>query len=204
MTDTRHSVDDVVLVGFPDVELLDLAGPYEVFTTAAQLLGDDGPRVRLAAPDLDVFRSRNGLALAADVRLDDVDAVDLLVIPGGRGVRGVMSSATTLTRVKQLVEQASLTLSVCTGSLILGRLGLLGGRRATTHHLAFAELVAEAPGAEVVTDRRWVDDERFVISAGVASGIDAAFHVVERIWGADLAGESARHIEYPWTPGDAG
>lgn len=198
------AVADVVLVGFPNVELLDLAGPYEVFTTAAQLLGDDGPRVRMAAPDLDVFRSRNGLAMAADLRLDDVDAVDLLVIPGGRGVNGVIASEATLARVGELVQSASLTLSVCTGALILGRLGLLDGRRATTHHMAFDQLVEAAPGADVVRDRRWVEDERFVISAGVASGIDAAFHVVERIWGAELADESARHIEYPWTPGDDG
>ncbi len=199
-----RTIRDVVFVGFSDVELLDLAGPFEVLTTAVQLLGDEGPRCVVAAPEVGPFRSRNGLGLSADVSLVDVDAVDLLVIPGGRGVRDVLTDRPALDTLATLVDRAALTLSVCTGSLILAELGLLDGVRATTHHLALADLEAAAPKAEVVTDRRWIESERLVISAGVASGIDAAFHVVERLWGGELAGECARHIEYPWTPGDAG
>ena len=95
-------------------------------------------------------------------------------------------------------------LTVCTGSLFLAKLGLLAGRDATTHHLALDQLRELAPAARVHEGRRWVEDGDWVLSAGVASGLDASFHVCERLWGAEVAGTIAKNIEYPWSPGDGG
>jgi transcriptional regulator GlxA family with amidase domain len=205
MPATDPPVHEIVLVGFPDVELLDLAGPFEVLTTAVQLMqGREPPRVVTAAPSLEPFVSRNGLRLQADVLLDQVERADLLVVPGGRGVRPLLDDEAVLAQLRRLITDATLVLSVCTGSLLLAKLGLLDGRPATTHHLSLGTLAELAPTAVVHPDRRWVEDGPLVIAAGVSSGIDGAFHVVERLWGAELASASARHIEYPWVAGDTG
>lgn len=195
----------IVLLGFPDVELLDLTGPFEVLSTAAQRLPEETrPQVLMAAPDEAPFASRNGLRLQAATTLDAVGDVDLLVVPGGRGVRALLEDGAFLARLAELVERSRVVLSICTGSWLLARLGLLAGRHATSHHEGLERLAELAPDAVIHADRRWVEDGPFVLSAGVSAGIDASFHVVERLWGAELAAAVARHIEYPWSPGDAG
>ncbi len=199
------TVREIVLLGFPEVELLDLAGPYEVLSSAVRLIDEDvRPRVRMAAPHVGVFNSRNGLAMQVAVSMDDVERVDLLVVPGGRGVRALLDDDAYLAQLGALLKRSQAVLSVCTGSLLLAKLGLLDGRHATTHHLSLERLKELAPTAQVHTDRRWVEDGRYIISAGVSSGIDAAFHVAERLWGPEVAGTIAKNIEYPWAPGETG
>lgn len=199
------AIQQIVLLGFPDVELLDLAGPFEVLSTAAWMLPEERrPRVVMAAQDRQPFSSHNGLGLAAALSLDELTTVDLLVIPGGRGVRALLDDGAFLARLAELVEGSRLVLSVCTGSWLLARLGLLAGRHATSHHGGLERLAELAPDAVIHADRRWVEDGPFVLSAGVSAGIDASFHVVERLWGAEHAAAVARHIEYPWSAGDAG
>ncbi len=205
------AIRDIVFAGFPDLELLDLTGPYEVLSSAVRCLDEDArPRVRLAAPTREAFTTRNGLRLQPVTTLADAGAVDLLVVPGGRGVRTLLEEPRgpdgrrTLDDVGALAERARAVLSVCTGALLLAELGLLDGRDATTHHLSLDRLRELAPTARVHADRRWVEDGRFVISAGVSSGIDAALHVTERLWGGEVAARVAGNIEYAWEPGDAG
>ena len=198
-------IREIVLLGFPQVELLDLTGPYEVFSAAAARLDEDRrPTVRVASTGALGLRTFNGLTLHADLTLEQLETVDLLVVPGGRGVRALLEDGPFLGRLAELVETSRVVLSVCTGSWLLARLGLLAGRRATSHHQGLERLAELAPDAQVQADRRWVEDGPFVLSAGVSAGIDASFHVVERLWGAELADATARHIEYPWSAGDGG
>jgi transcriptional regulator GlxA family with amidase domain len=99
--------------------------------------------------------------------------------------------------VRDRAHTAEITLSICTGALILGRAGLLDGIRATTHHGAVEELRLAAPGAYVHAHERVIDNGKTVVAAGVSSGIDASFHVVARLLGREVAAETARYIEYP-------
>ena len=199
------AIREIVFVGFPDVELLDLAGPYEVFSSAVGWVDERSrPRLRMAAASSEIFATRNGLEVRAQIPMSDVEQADLLVVPGGRGVRQLLEDEVFLQDLLVLLEQARVVLSVCTGSLLLAKLGVLDGRAATSHHTSLEQLRELAPTADVHDDRRWVEDGHFVISAGVSAGIDAAFHVVERLWGTELAQKTADDIEYPWSPGDLG
>jgi len=116
-------------------------------------------------------------------------------LPGGFGTRPLLQDAETIDWIRRTAESSRQTASVCTGSLLLARAGLLDGRRATTHWGAFGLLGSLGKDITVDRESRFVDDG-VMTSAGVASGIDLAFHVVERLLGKDVADETARYIEY--------
>jgi transcriptional regulator GlxA family with amidase domain len=190
---------------FPDVEVLDFAGPYEVWSRARTQPGVESRRDEASAPFrvFTVARQRKALATAGGLvvtphyAFDGHPAIDLLLVPGGPGARPLLEDAVTLDWIRRVSADARLTASVCTGALLLAKTGLLDGRRATTHHGALDLLGTLGRGIEVVRDARVVEDT-VLTSAGVAAGIDLAFHVVERVCGSAVAADTAAHIEYPW------
>ena len=127
----------------------------------------------------------------------DCPRADVLVVPGGYGTRREMLNEKMLQFVKAQADTAEIVLSVCTGSLILGRAGLLDGMPVTTHHGAVEELRTAAPAALMQAHLRVIDNAKFVVAAGVSSGIDASFYVVARLLGREVARETAEYIEYP-------
>jgi transcriptional regulator GlxA family with amidase domain len=181
---------------FDDVEVLDFAGPFEVFSVT-------GRRTRLDA--FDVFTvaerptpvvARNGLSINPRYGFADCPHADIVVVPGGFGTRREMKRPEMLGWIAGAAADATFVLSVCTGALLLGAAGLLDGLAATTHFLAMDELRAAAPGAAVHPDSRIVDNGRVILSAGVSAGIDMSLHVVARLLGTDVARETARYMEY--------
>jgi transcriptional regulator GlxA family with amidase domain len=144
------------------------------------------------------LRATGGLQIVPDCDFGDVPAIDILVVPGGFGTRPLLEDAVTLAWIRDTAVTAKLVTSVCTGSLLLARAGLLDGHRATTHWAAI-DLLEQVGGGKVTVERgkRWVEDG-VVTSAGVAAGIDMAFAVVASICGREVAEETARYIEYPW------
>ncbi len=191
---------NVAILIFDDVEVLDFAGPYEVFTVAARV-GDGPPPfdVYTVAPTSPVS-ARGGLAIMPHYTLAECPRPDLLLVPGGQGTRPLLADDALLTWIAARAAGAELLLSVCTGALLLGKAGLLDGLRATTYHTAFDLLRAVAPKATVDEDRRFVDNGRVITSAGVSAGIDMALHVVARLLGADHARATAAYMEYRWQP----
>lgn len=188
----------VALLVYDEVEVLDFAGPFEVFAVTGR---DENPRpfsVSLVAPRPGPITARNGLSVNPHFTLADCPPPDVLVIPGGYGSRREMQNAELLDWVRRMAERTELILSVCTGSLILGKAGLLDGLQATTHHGAYDLLRLAAPTATVREGERFLDNGQIVTAAGVAAGIDAAFHVVARLLGTEVAEQTARYIEYPW------
>ena len=188
---------------FDGVEVLDFAGPFEVFSRTRLVPGAEARRSDDSAPFhvVTVAKSRapisttGGLQVIPHHAFDDAPAIDLLVIPGGFGSRALLHDTETLDWVRRTAALARRVTSVCTGSLVLAKAGLLRGRRATTHWAALDLLASIDPQVTVERDRRVVDDE-IISSAGVASGIDMAFYVVERLHGREVADETARYIEY--------
>jgi transcriptional regulator GlxA family with amidase domain len=188
---------------FDDVEVLDFAGPFEVFSRARTVGGVESRRTDAHAP-FDVFTvsaSRDPITAVGGVRVipsyeyDTAPAIDILVIPGGFGTRALLHHDRTLAWITSTAATASLVTSVCTGALLLARAGLLAGRRATTHWGAYDLLASLDPSIRVDRESRVVHDG-ILSSAGVAAGIDMAFDVVERLCGSEVADETAHYIEY--------
>jgi transcriptional regulator GlxA family with amidase domain len=194
---------------FDDVEVLDFAGPFEVFSRTRLQGGVDARRGEEGAPFqvLTVARSAapvqaiGGLQVTPHHSFATVPRIDVLLVPGGFGTRRLLEDAEVLDWVRRTAAAAELVTSVCTGSLLLARVGLLEGKRATTHWAAL-DLLRQQLGVEVVSDQRWVDDG-VITSAGVAAGIDMSFYVVEKLHGRAVADETARYIEYPRRAVDA-
>ena len=194
----------VGILVFDDVEVLDFSGPFEVFSRTRTTPGpesrrsdDTAPfRVVTVAKTREPVTATGGLVVTPHHGFSDAPKIDLLLVPGGFGTRPLIDDAETIDWVKQVSAEAQLTTSVCTGALVLARAGLLSGRRATTHWAATDLLESMDAGMTVVRGARYVDDG-IISSAGVAAGIDMAFHVVERLHGKAVADETARYIDYP-------
>ncbi|MGL4460616.1 MAG: DJ-1/PfpI family protein, partial [Planctomycetia bacterium] len=142
--------------------------------------------------------ARGGLSVNPSHRLADLRHADVLIVPGGFGTRKEMNNPVVLDWVKHVAEHAELVLSVCTGSLVLAKAGLLDGLEATTHHAALKLLEGVAPKTVVHANRRVVDNGRVVCSAGIAAGIDMSLHVVARLLGEPAAERTASYMEYPY------
>jgi len=177
---------------FDGVQIIDFAGPYEVFGAA-------GFGVVTVSANGQAVTTAMGLKVTPDHAYADTPEVDLLLVPGGE-VDGAMGDAALLDFVRARSASARHTLSVCTGAHILASAGLLDGKQATTFHGAFAEFERLFPEVDLVRDRRWVDTGRIVTSAGLSSGLDAALHLVSRLHGEARARSVALRLEYDWQP----
>jgi len=191
---------DILL--FDGCDELDALAPYEVLRRAAEAGADI--RCRLVTldemPEVTAFY---GLRVRPDARLDDADGADrpdALIVPGGgwnhggpRGARAEAERGAIPAALARLHAAGTILAGVCTGGMLLAAAGLLGGRPATTHHLAIEEL--RAAGAKVI-HARVVDDGDVLTAAGVTSGLDLALWLVERFAGAELAAGVERWLEY--------
>ncbi|MFF1873913.1 DJ-1/PfpI family protein [Kitasatospora herbaricolor] len=187
---------------FDEVEVLDLGGPFEVFSTAGRLArtDEDEPllRVLTVAATRRPVRARGGLRIMPDHTLDEDPPFDVLVVPGGV-TTAVEADADVVAWLARRRRTATLTFSICTGAFLLAATGALDGRPATTHWEDQEELARRHREVRVRTDVRWVDDGDIVTSAGISAGIDAALHIVGRLFGEELARRTARQMEYTWT-----
>jgi transcriptional regulator GlxA family with amidase domain len=191
-------VRNVAILVFDDVEVLDFCGPFEVFSVTGR--NDDPPpfHVYTVAEKSGTITARNGLRVIPHFTLAECPPPSLLVVPGGQGTRREMHNAALLAWVAARAAATELTLSVCTGALILAKAELLDGLEATTHHGAIDLLRETAPRTTVDPRRRVVDNGHIILSAGVAAGIDMSLYVVAKLLGQEKAEETARYIEYPW------
>ena len=192
---------------FDGVELLDLAGPYEVFTTASRLRRRDDP----VAPDLfrvftvgrtgEPVRAHAGLLVSVDHAFAACPAMDVLLVPGGV-VDDELDRPEAVAWIASTAARAGITASVCTGAFFLAAAGLLDGRRATTHWEDIAALRSRRPAVTVEEGVRWVDEGGVATAAGISAGIDMSLHLVERLAGRDLALRTARQMDYTWVEED--
>jgi transcriptional regulator GlxA family with amidase domain len=194
---------NVGILVFDGVAVLDLAGPFEVLSRTRLEPGTESRRTEDSAP-FDVFTvaktkepvtATGGLVVVPRYSFADTPHIDLLLVPGGFGTRPVLQDAETIDWIRRTAAAAERVASVCTGALLLARAGLLDNRRATTHWGAFGLLATLGHNIAVDREARFVDDG-VLTSAGVASGMDLAFHVVETLFGRGVADETARYIEY--------
>ena len=193
------TTDNLAILIFEDVEVLDFCGPFEVFSVANRFTDPPAFSVLTVAEKAGPVVTRGGLSVNPHHQLVDCLQPDLLLVPGGQGTRKEMHNPALIDWIRQSTK-AELVLSVCTGALLLAKAGLLDGLEATTHHGAVELLRQTAPTTMVHADRRFVDNGRVVCSAGIAAGIDMSLHVVARLFGQEIAEKTARQMEYPWEP----
>lgn len=195
---------NVGILVFNDIEVLDFAGPYEVFTTASRVFRrgqPDAPNpftVFTLGKTRDPVRARAGLGVFPDFGFDRHPDIDLLLVPGGV-VTAELEEPEVIRWIAETSTRAKVTASICTGAFLLAKAGLLDGKSATTHWEDIADLRAMFPAVKVLERRRWVDEGRIVSSAGISAGIDMSLHLVERLASRQLAERTARQMDFDWT-----
>jgi len=189
-------MDSVGVFLFNDVELLDFAGPYEVFSKASDSGGRRLFNVFTVSQVGGEVRSANGLRVNSDHSFAVHPAIDILGIPGGVGTRSEVANAETLAWVGGVYESSKLTMTVCSGALLPAKLGLLNGLESTTHHDVIAYLRAVAPHTIVRGDKRFVDNGKIMTAGGISAGIDLALHVVGKLHGRSTADNARIYMEY--------
>jgi transcriptional regulator GlxA family with amidase domain len=198
----------VGILVFPDVEVLDFCGPFEVFSAArcdeSRRREDPLPfHVVLVAETPEPITATGGLRVLPDFDLASCPRLDLLVVPGGWGTRSLVHNQRVVDWIRERAAEVELTASVCTGSFLLGQAGLLEHRRATTHWLSLDRMQQAFPSVLVVRDQHVIEDGTIITSAGIAAGIDLALRVVTRLCGEPVARATARHMEYPYPENNA-
>jgi transcriptional regulator GlxA family with amidase domain len=196
---TNHKVVGIVI--FPEVEVLDFCGPYEVFAVVrlneARRREEPSPfRVLLVAERAEAIKTSGGMRVLPDCTLADCPRLDILLVPGGWGTRREIDNEKLIDWIAERGRQVETLTSVCTGALLLGRAGSLDGRRATTHWRSLAWLRESFPAVTVEENLHVVEDGHILTSAGISAGIDLALKVVARYHGEAVARATARHMEY--------
>ncbi len=185
----------IAFVLFPGAEELDFVGPWEVFTMLSQLepgscecyiVSERGGEVKCA----------KGMRVLSDYRYANAPKPDVFIIPGGFATREEKDNPATIEWVQAAARDAEVSASVCTGSYILQRAGLLTGKKATTHWFAMQEFISLGDDFEAVTETRWVDEGNVITSAGVSAGIDMSLHLVGRLWSPEVARRVQLAMEY--------
>jgi len=185
------------IVIFDDVEVLDFAGPFEVFSVTNEHNDNDLFNVILISVNEEIINAKNGLKVVSDCFINDVNNLDILLIPGGQGARPLVNNSEFIHWVQLISKNCELVLSVCTGALILAKAGILNGLKATTHHQAYGELRQLVANTEIIEgDKRFVDNGKVITSGGISAGIDMSFHVIDRFFGKEVSDKTANYMEY--------
>lgn len=190
-------IEKIRVLLFDDVELLDFAGPMEIWSAADYIMGDhQAIDVKTISSQSEILVSKSLLRITPHVVGTDED-IDILIIPGGFGTRSILKSEDQLKYINALIHQSKIICSVCTGALILAKLNLLQNLRVTTHHLLIDELKKMSPTSVVEADARFIDQDCIITSAGVSAGIDMSLYMVEKLFSSNLKIRTAAYIEYP-------
>ncbi len=190
---------NVAVFIYQGVELLDFAGPGEVFAAAQTIEGQRAFNVYTVAASADTIVSQGFVKVTPQYAIENCPRPDIIVLPGGNA-NNAMRDDKVMTWIKTVTRETELTMSVCNGALLLARAGLLNDKKATTHWTAIGGLKQEAPTATVLENVRFVDNGQVLTTAGVSAGIDGALHVVDRLLGRPAAQLTARYMEYDWKP----
>lgn len=183
----------IVAVIFPGFELLDIYGPLEMFGML-----QDRIAITMAAEKAGEIKSSQGPKAVADIALADAKGFDILLVPGGRGIRTEIHNAAFLDALRARAGEARFVAGVCTGGALLARAGVLDGRRATSNKQAFDWVSAQGPGVTWVREARWVEDGRFFTSSGVSAGMDMALGLIAHLFDRETSRQAARRAEYVW------
>lgn len=178
---------------FPGFELLDMFGPLEMFGNMPGLV-----EIVTVAQERGPVRSGQGPSAVAEYGFGDCPPLELLLIPGGMSTRTEVDNTVMIDWLRRRVPEIETVMTVCSGTALLARTGLLDGRRATTNKMFFHEVAKEGPRVDWVREARWVEDGKFATSSGVSAGIDMALAVIAKLVGPQISDSLATATEYDW------
>ncbi len=188
---------------FDEVEVLDFAGPFEVFCTANRIAArlspsQPAPFSVITIAEIDgTVHARGGLAIQPQATFSSASNIDILLIPGGV-VSAELEKSGVIDWIRKLSDNTLITASVCTGAFLLAKAGLVDGLPVTTHWEDIPDLVNGYPQVMVKENVRWIDNGKIITSAGISAGLDMSLHLVERLVGRDVAKRTARQMDYSW------
>lgn len=192
---------NVAIMIFEEVEVLDFAGPFEVFNVTAEL-NDPAPfNVYTVAETVAPIKTRGKLSINPNYSIYAMPKADILLIPGGFGTRAMLTKPHVLAWLQAQVKQVEFLCSVCTGSLALAKAGILDGLRVTTHHDNLPDLQRlVSDDTQVIDNERYLDNGKVLTAGGISAGIDMSLYLVEKLLGADVLARTLAEMEYHWTP----
>ena len=173
-------------------EILDVFGPVEMFAYAERL------KLVMIAEEAGMVKSGQGVTVVADYSFDNAPDLDIILVPGGAGTFTELSNDTYLSFLQERAPKAKITTSVCSGSALLAKAGILDGKRATSNKQFFDLATEQSDKVDWVWEARWVDDGNVITSSGVSAGMDMALHIIERLFGTETAEAIAIGTEYTW------
>ena len=183
----------ISVILFDDFTILDAMGPVNVFAMLK-----DQYEVEFHSLHGGIVRTHPGLEFATRP-WSEIESSDILLVPGGFGTRSLVNDEVFLAELVRVAERSKFVLSVCTGSALLAKAGLLKGRKATSNKLAFDWVVSQGPGVDWIRRARWVTDGQFHTSSGVTAGIDMSLDFVREQLGLEVARKVATALEHRWT-----
>jgi transcriptional regulator GlxA family with amidase domain len=195
-------VQTVAHVVFEGFTTLDMYGPVQAFASCRVPDGEGGWHRFFnqftIGSKTNAVKSGEGPLTMVDYSFEDAPDFDILLIPGGFGTRAAVSNDALLGKIAAMSEKARVTATVCTGSAVLARTGLLDSRPATSNKLAWDWVLEQGPQVDWKRQARWVDDGDIVTSSGVSAGIDMTLDLIARLHGEETATNSAKFMEYIW------
>jgi transcriptional regulator GlxA family with amidase domain len=191
-----ETVMKIVILLFDNYTALDIVGPYEVLNKLPN------SKIHLVGLEKKEYKDTYGLKISADNSINEISEADILLIPGGSGIDNLLKNKEILDWILKIDSTTKWTVSVCSGSLLLAQTGLLDGKNCTTHWRRKEQLHRFNV---TVKNERYIQDGKFITSAGVSAGIDMALYLVSKISGDQIAMMFQLAIEYdPKPPFDSG
>lgn len=182
---------DIYFLFFEDFETLDVFGPVEVLSRI------DNVKLHYISISGGLIRSKQGYYIQTE-SITEIAPNSILVVPGGQGTRSLVSDELFITTLRNLCNRAKNVLSICTGSTLLAKSGVLDNRKATSNKKAFEWVQTTSSNINWIRNARWVIDGKYYTSSGVSAGMDMALGFVSDLYGNDKAMQIAKDIEYVW------
>ncbi len=184
---------------YPGFEMLDMFGPLEMFS----MISPEQRTIHMIAEEATAVPAAMGMEITgpkvvADYGFDDAPPLDILLLPGVFGTLPELDNPRILDFLSERAKTAQITASVCSGSALLAKAGVLDGHRATSNKQLFALATTQSDKVEWVEEARWVDDGPVITSSGVSAGTDMSLAIIQRIWGEEMARTVAEFAEYTW------
>ena len=181
---------------FDEVEVLDFAGPFEVFSLAIKD-GEALCKVVTIGETGNIVTARNGLKILPSATFESMPNLDILIIPGGYGAEELeIKKPHVIEWIQQQYPKVKILASVCTGAFLLAECGLLDGKSATTHWMDLERLAKDYPKVNIILGQKFVDEGNIITSGGISAGINMSFHIIQKIFGTLVAADTAKRMEY--------
>lgn len=189
---------NVAIFIFDGVEVLDFAGPFEVFNVTSEVVNPSPFNTYTVTLTDEPIKARGGLVIHAHYTIDKCPVPDIILLSGGDGRRRLMKDQRILNWISKHSDNLKKLLSVCTGAYYIANCGLLNGLSATTHHGSFSEFKESFTEVELIEDKRYVENGKIITAGGISAGIDMSLYVVEQLLGKEALTLTIEEMEWQW------